>query len=450
MSRRAFEPHLRGSYTEVWHLAYPAVMTMLSQTMMSFADAAMVGRLGAAELAGVGLAGTLVWGIYSFFNGLVNGVNTFVAQDYGAQQYKAIGVMTWQGIYFSLISGVAILLLGSYSRSLFALLGPAPEVQAIGTTYARIRMAGGVFVVLWMCFSSFLRGLGDTRTPLKVTIIANIINIFGDYVLIFGKLGFPKLGIEGAAIATVLANLIGTIYFFVIFISKQNDNLYGTRSNWRPNLYHMKRLARIGVPIGVQWVLDMGGFIVFSAIIGRIGTAELAASEAALRLMSLSFMPVYGFSIAATTLVGQYIGANEHPLAVRSGNTALRLGMYYTLGIACLFLTIPGILIAVINSDPKVVAIGKNILRLVALFQVFDGIGIVCSGCLRGAGDTRWTMYVAVGYAWLIFVPLAYAGGFLLNGGAFGAWAGATAYIIALGVTFYWRFKSGKWRSIKL
>ncbi len=450
MVKIEFESRLKGSYAEVWHLAYPAVMTMLSQTIMSFADAAMVGRLGARELAGVGLAGTLVWGIYSFFNGLVNAVNTFVAQDYGARQYRSIGTMTWQGIYFSLISGLLILLIGKYSTALFALLGPAPEVQQIGSAYARIRMAGGVFVVLWMCFSSFLRGLGDTRTPLKVTIIANVFNIFGDYVLIFGKFGFPKLGVEGAAIATVIANIIGTVYFFVVFISRQNENLYATRSNWRPNLHEMKRLARVGLPIGVQWVLDMGGFIVFSAIIGRIGTSELAASEAALRLMSLSFMPVYGFSIAATTLVGQYIGAEQHPFAVRSGYNALRLGIYYTIGIALLFATIPSWLISLINSDPEVVRTGKNILRLVAVFQVFDGIGIVSGGCLRGAGDTRWTMYVAVGYAWLIFVPLAYLGGFLLKGGAFGAWAGATAYIVALGITFFLRFKSGKWQSIKL
>lgn len=450
MPRRTFEPHPRGSYAEVWYLAYPAVMTMLSQTIMSFADAAMVGRLGATELAGVGLAGTLVWGIYSFFNGLVNAVNTFVAQDYGARQYKSIGIMTWQGIYFSLLSGLVILLLGKYSTSLFALLGPAPEVQAIGSSYARIRMAGGVFVVLWMCFSSFLRGLGDTRTPLKVTIIANIFNIFFDYVLIFGKLGFPRLGVEGAAIATVGANIVGTTIFFLVFISRQNESLYGTRSNWKPDPYEMKRLARIGLPIGVQWVLDMGGFIVFSAIIGRLGTPELAASEAALRLMSLSFMPVYGFSIAATTLVGQYIGSEENPFAVKSGYNAVKLGLYYTIGIAVIFTAIPETLVGLINSDPQVIAIGKNILRLAAIFQMFDGIGTVSGGCLRGAGDTRWTMYVAVGYAWLIFVPLAYIGGFLLNGGAFGAWAGATAYIIALGITFFSRFKSGKWQSIKL
>jgi len=450
VERRVFEEHRKGGYAEVWHIAYPAVLTMISQTVMSFTDAMMVGRLGAVELAGVGLAGTLVWGLYSFFNGLVNGVNTFVAQRYGARHYRSIGNITWQGVYFAVFSGVILFFLSGQSEALFRLMGPATDVQEIGSGYLRIRMRGGVFIVLWMCLSALLRGLGDTRTPLKITLLANAINIVGDYALIFGKLGLPRLETEGAAIATISANAIGALIFFLTFISRENESRYGTRSGWRPDLRQMRRLATVGAPIGLQWLLDMGGFIFFSSLIGRLGTPELAASEATLRLMSLSFMPVYGLSIAATTLVGQYIGAEQLHFAVKSGNSALKIGFGYTLLIAILFVTIPAKLIALINADPEVVRIGRDILRLVAIFQVFDGIGIVSNGCLRGAGDTRWPMYIGVGYAWLMFVPLAYVGGFVLNGGALGAWAGATIYIVALGLTFFFRFKGGKWQSIKV
>ncbi len=434
----------------MWHIAYPAVLTMISQTVMSFTDAVMVGRLGAVELAGVGLAGTLVWGLYSFFNGLVNGVNTFVAQDYGAKRYRHIGLISWQGIYFTIFSGIALLILSGYSSDLFRLLGPADEVQAVGAGYLKIRMRGGMFMVFWMCMSAFLRGLGDTRTPLKITVMANAINILGDYVLIFGKFGFPRLGTDGAAIATVFAVAIGAVAFLLVFIFHKDAELYGTRSQWRPRLDSMKRLSGVGLPIGLQWLLDMGSFIFFSALIGRIGTMELAANAATIRLMSLSFMPVYGLSIAATTLVGQYIGSGEVHYSVKSGNSALRLGFYYTLLVAAVFLVFPERLVAIINSDPKVVAVGANIIRLAAVFQVCDGLGIVSNGCLRGAGDTRWAMYIGVGYAWLMFVPFAYIGGFVLKGGAVGAWAGATIYICALGITLFARFKSGKWQSIKI
>jgi MATE family multidrug resistance protein len=450
MERKQFEEHRKGGYAEVWHIAYPAVLTMLSQTVMSFTDAIMVGRLGPAELAGVGLAGTLTWGLYSFFNGLVNGVNTFVAQDYGAKRYKHIGVVTWQGIYFALISGAVLAILSGYSADLFRIGGPAENVQAIGSAYLKIRMRGGAFIILWMCFSAYLRGLGDTRTPLKITLAANLLNIAGDYVLIFGKFGFPRLETEGAAIATIFANGVGAVIFFIIFLSKKNAERYGTRSAWRPRLDWMKRLSAVGLPIGLQWFLDMGSFIFFSFMIGRIGTSELAATEAAIRLMSLSFMPVFGLSIAATTLVGQYIGSEEMPYAVRSGNSALRMGFLYTLFIALTFLVLPDKLVALINSDPAVVRIGSSVIRMVAVFQIFDGLGIVSNGCLRGAGDTKWAMFIGIGYAWFLFLPLAYLGGFRLNGGAIGAWAGATIYIIALGLTFFFRFRSGKWQAIKI
>jgi MATE family multidrug resistance protein len=450
MEQRTFEGYQKGSCAEVWHIAYPAVLTMFSQTAMNFTDAVMVGRLGVGQLAAVGLAGTLVWGLYSFFNGLVNGVNTFVAQDYGAGRYGRIGRMTWQGVYFSAFSGVVLFLLSYRSSALFRLMGPDADVQALGLPYLKIMLRGGTFTILWMCFSAFLRGLGDTRTPLKITLLANVFNVAGDYVLIFGKFGFPRLETEGAAIATVSANALGTVLFLLVFLYHKRADSYANRSGWKPSAADMGRLAKIGIPIGVQWFLDMGSFIVFTAMIGRIGTAQLAASVASLRLMMTAFLPLVGVGIAATTLVGQYIGSGEPEFARRSGNSALRLGLYYTVGIALAFLVFPRYLVTFINSDPQVVRIGVKIMRLAALFEVFDGVGIISGGCLRGAGDTRWIMLVGTTFAWGLFLPLAYLGGFTLHGGALGAWGGATTYIIALGVSFYLRFRSGKWQSIKI
>jgi MATE family multidrug resistance protein len=448
--RRVFPDHKKGSYEEVWHLAHPAVLTMVSQTLMSFTDAVMVGRLGAVQLAGAGLAGTLSWGLFSFFNGLVNGVNTFVAQDHGAGRYSHIGKMTWQGIYLTVISGIALAAMSLYSEGFFRLLGPGPDVQVIGSSYLRIRLLGGLFMISWMCFASFLRGLGDTRTPLKITVAANALNIFLNYCLIFGKLGFPRLETDGAAIATVAATTMGTVLFLAVFLSRRNAERYGTRSARRLDPAALWRLMRISVPMGVQWALDMFSFIVFAALIGRISTMGLAATEAALRLMSLSFMPVFGVSIASTTLVGQYIGSREVRFAVRSGKSAMRMGLIYTALIAFVFLVFPDKLVSMINSDPEVVRLGTQVLRMAAVFQIFDGVGIIASGCLRGAGDTIWTMTVMISYAWLIFVPCAYLGGFVLKGGVVGAWAGATVYIISLGVTFYLRWRGGKWQRIKI
>lgn len=450
MERKVFPEHKKGGYAEVWHIAYPAVLTMLSQTIMTFVDAMMVGRLGPTELAAVGLSGTLTWGLFSFFNGLVNGVNTFVAQDYGARRFDNIGRFTWQGIYFAVVSGIILVLLSRYNVELMRLLGPEEDVQRIGSSYLGIRLWGGIFLVLYMCFSAFLRGIGDTRTPLKIVIFINVLNIIGDYVLIFGKFGFPAYGTDGAAYATVGASGVGALLFFLVFLSRKSHEMFSTRNTWRLRLDLMGRLSRVGLPMGLQWLLDMASFIVFSALIGRIGTLELAASTAGLRLMHLSFMPVFGVSIAATTLVGQYIGSEETPRATRSGYTAIKMSMLYAGFMALLFLVIPHHLVMLINKDPEVVKLGSMILRVAAIFLLFDSMGIAANGCLRGAGDTRWAMIIGVSYAWFIFVPLAYVGAMTLKGGAVGAWAGATVYIIAIGLTYFLRFHRGKWRSIKI
>jgi multidrug resistance protein, MATE family len=189
---------------------------------------------------------------------------------------------------------------------------------------------------------------------------------------------------------------------------------------------------------------------VFYAVIGRISTMGLAASEVTLRFMSLSFMPIVGMSIAATTLVGQYIGSKEVRFAVRSGRSAMKLGLVYTAALAVLFAVFPDKLIALINSDPEVIRTGTPILRLAAVFQVFDGVGIISAGCLRGAGDTLWTMLVGIAYVWGMFVPLAYVGAIVLGRGVLGAWMGITVYIIVLGVTFLLRFRSGKWQKMSI
>ena len=450
MERKEFPEHKKGGYAEVWHIAYPAVLTMISHTVMTFIDAMMVGRLGPTELAAVGLSGTLTWGLFSFFNGVVNGVNTFVAQDYGAKRFDNIGRVTWQGTYFALISGIILILLSRFNVDLMRLLGPADDVQRIGASYLGIRLWGGVFIVMYMCFSAFLRGIGDTRTPLKIVIFINVLNVVGDYVLIFGKFGFPELGTDGAAYATVGASGVGALIFFVVFLSRKSDRMFSTRRSWPVRLDLMARLSRVGLPIGLQWLLDMASFIVFTALIGRIGTFELAASTAGLRLMHLSFMPVFGVSIAATTLVGQYIGSKDIPFATRSGYTAIKMSMLYAGLIALLFLVIPRQLVMMINQDPEVVDLGGRILRVAAIFLLFDSIGIASNGCLRGAGDTRWAMFIGVSFAWFIFVPMAYLGAIALKGGAVGAWAGATVYIISLGLTYFIRFRNGKWKSIKI
>jgi MATE family multidrug resistance protein len=441
---------LRGNYREVWTLAYPAILTMMSQTVMSLVDAMMVGRLGKLELAAVGLAGTLVWCIFSFFNGTVTGVNTFVAQYYGAGEHEKCGTVAWHGLYLCLLFGIILAGLGYWGHIFFDLMRPSSQVRQLGSLYARIRMAGGGFFTAYLCLSCFFRGIGNTKTPMVVVIVANLINIVFDYLLIFGKLGFPQLGVRGAAIATVFANFVAALILLVIFLSRRYDQLFASRRTSRLRLSEIRRLLRLGTPIGVQYFLEMGSFLIFAAMIGRMGDDQLAANTAAIRLMHISFMPAFGISIAATSLVGQYLGAKQPDRAVLSGHTAIKLGLFYSTLVAAFFLFLRVPLLSMFNKSPQVLYLGTRILLFAAVFQFFDGMGIISAGGLRGAGDTRWTMIVGVLCAWFLFAPLALLFGFGLRMGVVGAWMGASIYIIILGLTLFWRFWSKRWMQIKI
>ena len=439
-----------GGYREVWLLAYPVVITMVSRTAMMFVDAAMVGRLGTAELAAVGLAGILTWTLFSFFNGLLVSVNTFIAQRYGANDSRGVAVAVWQGLYISLASYLAVLMLGQFTEQLFALMNPSAEVQRLGTIYARIRFYSGINLFISFAIGGFLRGIGDTKTPMRIEILANCVNGILDYLLIFGHFGFPRLEVAGAAVATLIAGALAAFIYLAVFLSRRSHQAFQTRAHFQPRLREVRRMLRIGVPMGIQFFLDLLSFTIFSALIGRMGDKALAANNAALTLIATSFMPLHGASLAATTLVGQYIGSGQLRYARRSGYTTIKIGVLYTFFIAIAFISIPELLLALITPDPEIARLGKGILFFAALFQISDGLGICSAGALKGAGDTVFTMWISISFAWLLFLPLAYALSTWLGYGVAGAWAGATIYIICIGVIYFLRFRSDRWERIQI
>jgi MATE family multidrug resistance protein len=434
----------------VWRLAYPAILTMVSQTIMWTVDAAMVGHVGKTELAAVGLGGILIWTLYSFFIGLTSAVNTFVAQSHGAGELRKCGVYLWQGLYLSLAAAALVFAVRAFVPEIMSLLRPDPAVQAEAAGYIRIRMLSVPFFLAHHTYADFYRGIGDTRTPLKVLVFAHALNVVGDYALIFGKGPFPALGVDGAAWATSLANVVAAVIFAVLLARKAMRRRYGTLEGVRPRRAETVRLLRVGLPIAAHFFLDMGSFLVFSAYIGRMGTDALAANQIAIQVLALSFMPAQGFAVAATTLVGQYVGAGRPDLAQRCAYRSILLGLAYAGFIAALCWTLPGPLVRVFNSDATVVALGMKLLLLAGLFQAFDAVQFIADGALRGAGDTRVPMLIIVGGAWFVFLPTAWLLGSVLERGVVGAWVGALLYITVVGALMFARLRAGRWRSIVL
>ncbi len=440
----------KHNFREVIRIAAPAVIVMSSYTIMGLVDTLIVGKLGTKQLAAVGMTSILIWCFYSLFNGTSKGITTFVSQYHGARSYRICGYLAWQGLYFSLISGIIIISIRFIGPILFQIINPPEEISIMAVTYFQTRLLEGIFISMNFAFYAFFLGVGNTRTPMKIAIAANILNAFLDIGFVFGKFGLPEMGLKGAAIATVLASFFTMITYIIVFSSKYYAQKFNSKKVPRFNFYQIRRILRIGIPMGIQFFMDIFAFFVFTIIISRLGILQLAANHIALQILSVSFMPAIGISMAATTLVGQYIGAGKHELAKISANTSLQISLAYAFFIAVLFISIPSELVSVFRKDPDIIKYGTLILKIAAVFQIFDAISITSVGALKGAGDAKWVMWASIGYAWLLFIPLAYFLGIVMKLGIIGAWAGATVYIITLSISYLTRFRMEKWKEIKI
>ncbi len=440
----------RGGLREVTLLAYPVVLTQLAGTTMGVVDAAMVGRLGATELGAVGYGGIWLWTALSFFLGTTTAVQTFVAQAYGAGDRARCGAWAWQALYVVVPAMLVGIPLFVWAFDGFVrMLGPSPELGGLASVYVRTRALGAIGVGVAFASTSFFRGIGDTKTPLYVALVATSCNALLDYGLIFGNFGLPRWGVMGAGAATAVAEWIYGTVMLVLFLRRRVSRRYAT-GPVRPRPGDMRRFVRVGIPIGGQWVLDMISFAIFSSVVAHMGDTAMAASQTMVVLLSLSFLQAIGIQVSASTLVGQYVGARDLAAAERSYQSALKLGVALGVGIGFAFLAVPEALLRVFTDDPEVLRMGRPLVALGAAFQLFDAVGIVASGALRGAGDTRWPFAVQTALAWALGLPLAVALGVGLGGGVFGAWVGMTVYVAVLSAALLWRLRSGAWKEVRI
>jgi len=447
---RAETPAERGGVREVFDLAYPVVLTTLSTTAMGVVDSAMVGRLGATELAAVGFGGVWLWTLFALFFGAGTGVQTFVSQADGAGDPHTCGAWVWHALYALAPAIVALLLIvAALLAPWVAWMGPSEALGRGAIGYIGARLPGELGVLVGMTAASFFRGLGDTRTPLYATLAGNVVNAVLDYGLIFGALGMPALGVTGAGLATSVGHWVVGIAMLVLLLRPAMRERYGTAPA-ALDVRQIRRFLRTGAPIGGEWFLGMTSFAVFTTLVARMGDLEMAASQVFIVLLSLSFMQAMGISMAAATLVGRYVGAGDPEAAERSFRASVKLGAGLGVLIAALFLAFPGPLIHLFTDDPRVIALGAPLLAMGALFQLFDAIGIIAEGALRGAGDTRWPFLAHTVAGWGFFVPAAWTLGIGLGFGLFGAWCGGLFYVIALATVMVRRFRSGAWRGITI
>ena len=453
---------------EVLLLSWPAAMSMLSSTVTRFVDGLMVARLGGdlgpISLAAQTSAGIIAFAPESFAMGALTVVNTYVSQNMGAGRLKRCGEYAWAGMGLALICSLLIMPLSLVSGPLFHWMGHDPAVVGLENMYFRYMVLAVVLTLPARVLEGFFFGIQRPGVVFVTSAIANTVNILANWVLIYGKWGFPTMGLEGAAIASVSSWGLQLAMLSAVFLTHRMRTIYGTAVPKAASWIDVREIISIGWPAGLQFgndVLSWGVFV--NALIGQFGTAHLAASSAAMRYMPLSFMPAVGIGIAATALVGKYIGQGRTDLARRRTHVALLTAMVYmgACGLAFYLLRYPMVEAFAVSQEGRtlvqgemtrrMIDIGANVMILAAVFQLFDAVGIVFIGALRGAGDTFWPMVMTIILSWGATVGggLAFIH-FAPQLESVGPWIAASLYVVLLGLLVAWRFEGGAWKKIDL
>ncbi len=446
-----------GGYRQVLAIGIPLVVSMGTTSLIHFTDRLFLANYSLEAIAAALPAGIVSFLFTCFFMGVAGYVNVFIAQYVGAGMPERVGASLWQGIYFSL--GAAVLLASLYflAEPMFACSGHPAPVQAQERIYFRIITLGAGLVVLSVVLSCFFSGRGLTRPVMAVHLVGAALNIPLDYAMINGVGPFPELGIAGAALATVLAQAVMALLFLGLVFAPRSHRRFGVLSAWRlvPGLF--KRLMRFGLPGGVQFFVDIFGFTFFVFMVGRLGSVELAATNIAFAVNALAFMPMVGLSVAVSTLVGQALGAGRPELAVRATVSTLHITIAYMSLMVLFFLLAPRPLMELFLQRPAapaeqqaIMAAGVVLLRFVAFYTLFDALGMVLAGTLKGAGDIRFvTMATALTSLGLMLLPV-YVLVEWTNAGLYGVWTCATAYILVLAFVFWLRYRGGKWQKMRV
>lgn len=448
--------HSASGYREVLVLAWPLVLSTGSHTVQQFVNRVFLSWYSPEALAASLPGGALSFTVLCFFIGTASYANTFVAQYHGARQYDRIASSVWQAVYFALVASVVILPFAFLSGPLFRLAGHGVEVQALESQYFRILILGGGFSILSSAVSAFFTGRGLTVTVMRVNVSATVLNCVLDYLLIFGKLGLPNLGIAGAAYATVISQGVAAVWFMGLFLLGTDGRSWGV---WRARAFDRElfaRLLRFGTPSGLHFMLDILAWSLFILLVGRLGTEELGATNLAFQVNGIVFLPMIGFSIATATLVGQRLGENRPDLAARATWSAFHLTFAYMTFFALLYVLVPAFFLLPFGAkaDPAKFAplreMAVVMMRFVALYSLFDSANLIFSAALKGAGDTLFVMVISATLSLGIMVAPTWVICRDGTGSIWAAWTALTVFISLLAFFFLWRFLQGKWRQMRV
>jgi MATE family multidrug resistance protein len=430
-----------GEVRPLLTLAAPVILAEVGWMAMGLVDTIMVGRLGPAAIGAAGMGSSVFTAIVIFGMGLMLGLDTFVSRAYGARRLDECLAWLHQGVWLGVIVGP--LLMGVTWLAVMTLdaWGLHPQIRVLVEPYLRVISLGALPLLVYAGFRRYLQALHVVKPVMFALLTANIVNAGVNWVLIYGHLGFPAMGVEGSAWATTLARVYMAAFLYIAI-----RIVHRRRGDAHPHvplgvdLARMRRLIALGLPAASQLALEVGGFAAGTALAGRLDPVSSGGHQIAINLAGLAFMVPLGLASASAVRVGHALGAGDPLRAKRAGWTALAIGCLLMIALGTLLLAFREPLLRIFTDDDRLIAIGVQLLAIAAAFQLFDGVQAVATGVLRGAGDTRTPVFFNVLGYWVLGLPLGYALCFRYGWGVVGLWVGLSAglILVAIALTIAW------------
>jgi MATE family multidrug resistance protein len=438
--------NLKSELRPMWALAWPLVVAELGWMLQGSVDLVMAGPLGAAAIGAGTLGNMLFYPVAVCGTGVLLGMDTLVAQSFGAEDLRDCRKTLVNGIWLSLALTPPLIAILWALIPLMSAVGTNPRVLAHFGPYYKALIWSVLPLFLYSAFRRYLQALNIVKPVTWSLVIANLVNIVGNYALMYGHWGAPRMGLEGSAWSTAGSRVFMAAFLFAVIMWHERrfrclDGPLLSHVSWRPEPARIGRLVALGLPAAGQIGVEGGIFSLATVMLGKMDEVSLAAHSIALNVVSTTFMVPLGISSAAAVRVGQAVGRKDPRGVALSGWAAVLLGALF-MGSAGLSLwLIPRCIVVLYSGDPAVITAGVALLQIAAVFQLFDGFQVVTTGALRGLGDTRTPMLAHLAGYWVIGLPISYVLGFRFGWGARGIWTGlSTALVlIGIGLMLVWR-----------
>lgn len=429
-------------YKRNLHLALPIVLSQVGQVAVQLFDNMMVGHVGTTELAAASFASNVFMIAMYFGMGITYGMTPLVGEAYGKKQLKKVGLILKNNFtthFFFTLSVMSLMLIVYF---LLPFMGQEEDVIKLAKPYYLLLVASYLPFMIFFTFKQFFEGIGNTKIAMIITLSANIINIALNYVLIYGQLGFPALGLNGAGLATLIARLLMPSLFVVFILNKSRFKRYFLLAYYQPIIKsRIKQALKVGIPISLQLIVEVSAFGIAAVMMGWLGEVPLAAHQVVIGLVSLTYMVCLGVSQATTIRVSHQVGKKNYHALKMAAYASTHLVVFFMACMAISMFVFRGYLPFIFTEDLAVVQVAANLLIIAALFQIVDGLGIVMLGILRGLADVKYPMYFTFIAYLLIGIPISYLTAFVFDAGANGIWWGFYVGVGVSALLFYIRFR---------